>query len=81
MVHGEESSAVSTETRALTGAVAAIRAMVAVMTGQDAEAVMLARQAKDLIPIINLWDRAATAWALGYALRSPGALGRGTRRI
>ncbi len=73
-VYGEETSTASAETRAFAGAVAAIRAMVAVMTGQDAEAIMLARQAMDLIPINNLWDRAATAWALGYALRSQGHL-------
>lgn len=74
MVHGEESLTASTETRALAGAVAAIRAMAAVMTGEDTEAVMLARQAMELIPINNLWDRAATAWALGYAFRSQGYL-------
>ena len=74
IVHGEENPIVSTETRALAGAVAAIRSMVAVMTGQDAEAIMLGRQAMDLIPINNLWDRAATMWVLGYALRSQGHL-------
>ena len=71
---GEESETASAETRAFAGAVAAIRAMVAVMTGKDHEAILLARQARSLLPIESLWDRAATAWALGYALRSQGHL-------
>jgi LuxR family maltose regulon positive regulatory protein len=74
IVDGEESRTASAETRAYAGAVAAIRAMVAVMSGQDQEAILLARQARDLLPIDSLWDRAATAWALGYALRSQGHL-------
>jgi LuxR family maltose regulon positive regulatory protein len=62
------------EVPVLTGAIAAIRAMVAVMTGQDATAVTQAEHAREVLPAENLWDRAAAAWALGYALRSLGRL-------
>jgi LuxR family transcriptional regulator, maltose regulon positive regulatory protein len=58
----------------LAGAIAAIRAMVAVMTGQDTEAIPPARRAQELLPAERLWDRAAAAWALGYALHSQGHL-------
>ena len=56
--------------RSLAGAIAAIRAMVAVMSERDAEAITWAQQAMALLPAERLWDRAAAAWALGYALRS-----------
>ena len=56
--------------RSLAGAIAAIRAMVAVMSERDGEAIAWAGQAMDLLPAGRLWDRAAAAWALGYALRS-----------
>jgi LuxR family transcriptional regulator, maltose regulon positive regulatory protein len=67
-------SAATFETRAFKGAVAAIRAMTAVMAGQDGEAISQAQQSSELLPEENLWDRAAAAWALGYALRSLGRL-------
>ncbi|HWQ83161.1 MAG TPA: LuxR C-terminal-related transcriptional regulator [Anaerolineales bacterium] len=67
-------SAATFETRAFKGAVAAIRAMTAVMVGQDGEAISQAQQSSELLPEENLWDRAAAAWALGYALRSLGRL-------
>jgi LuxR family maltose regulon positive regulatory protein len=70
----ETSSALMGETQALMGAVATIRAMVAVMTGQDGEAISQAQRARQLLPGENLWDRAAAAWALGYAQRSLGHL-------
>jgi LuxR family maltose regulon positive regulatory protein len=60
------------EVQVLRGAVSAIRAMTAVMTGQDVEALSQAQQARELLPAGNLWDQAAAAWALGYALRSLG---------
>lgn len=60
------------ETQMLKGAVTTIRAMLAVMTGQDMQAVSLSQQARQLLPAENLWDRAAAAWALGYAQRSLG---------
>lgn len=68
------SSKVVSENQALKGAAQAIRAMSAVMKGQDAEAIHLAQQALALLPAGNRWDRAAAAWALGYGLRSQGRL-------
>ena len=67
-------SAAAFEARSFKGAVAAIRAMTAVMAGQDIEAISQAQQSSELLPEENLWDRAAAAWALGYALRSLGRL-------
>jgi LuxR family maltose regulon positive regulatory protein len=63
-----------TECHALIGAVAAIRAMFAVMTGQDSEAITQSEHAIAVLPAENMWDRAAAAWALGYAQRSLGRL-------
>jgi LuxR family maltose regulon positive regulatory protein len=72
---GEEAESLSpAEGRSLSGAIAAIRAMVATLSGQNAEAISLARHARELLPASNLWDRAAAAWALGYALHSQGHL-------
>lgn len=68
------SSPLVTESHALFGAVNAIRAMTAVMKGQDTEAISRAQQAMELLPASNLWDRAAAAWVLGYAQRSLGHL-------
>jgi LuxR family transcriptional regulator, maltose regulon positive regulatory protein len=62
------------EARSLVGAIAALRAMAAVMTGQDAEAISLAREARALLPGHSLWDRATAAWVLGYASHSQGCL-------
>jgi LuxR family maltose regulon positive regulatory protein len=62
------------ETRALKGALAAVRAFTNVAMGQDAQAVSQAQQARELLPAGNLWDRAAAAWALGYTRFTQGRL-------
>jgi LuxR family maltose regulon positive regulatory protein len=62
------------ETRALKGALAAVRAFATVTLGQDAEAVSQAQQARELLPAGNLWDQAAAAWALGYTMFTQGHL-------
>jgi LuxR family maltose regulon positive regulatory protein len=58
----------------LNGAILAVRAMAAVMSGRDIEAVQLANLAWEGLPETCAWDRAAAAWALGYAERSLGHL-------
>lgn len=58
----------------LLGAACAVEAMSAVMLGQDEAAVRLAIQARELLPAGDAWNRAAAAWALGYAQRSLGHL-------
>lgn len=70
----ETESIIPGEGQALAGAIAAIRAMAAAITSQDAEAISQAQLARELLPAGNLWDRAAAAWALGYALQSQGHL-------
>jgi LuxR family maltose regulon positive regulatory protein len=60
--------------RSLAGSIAALRAMAAVMIGQDAEAIPQARKARELLPDNSLNDRTSAAWALGYALHSQGHL-------
>ena len=62
------------EDRGLDGAIAALRSMTAVMSGRDAEAVERAQYAQVLLPPGDLWNRATSAWALGYARRSLGDL-------
>jgi ATP/maltotriose-dependent transcriptional regulator MalT len=54
--------------------IAAVRAMTAVMAGREAEAIELAKQARAWLSPDQDWDRATTAWALGYAERSLGHL-------
>jgi LuxR family maltose regulon positive regulatory protein len=54
------------------GAAAAVRAMLAVMSGGEDKAISLAEVALALLPPTALWDRAAACWALGYARRSLG---------
>jgi len=56
------------------GATLAVRAMLAVMAGDDAEAVQLAQRALERLPASALWDRATANWALGYGRRSLGDL-------
>jgi LuxR family transcriptional regulator, maltose regulon positive regulatory protein len=62
------------ETQAMRGSIAAVRAMTAVMAGREAEAIGLANQAREWLSPDQDWDRATTAWALGYAERSLGHL-------
>jgi LuxR family maltose regulon positive regulatory protein len=62
------------EGRSLGGSIAGLRAMAAVMVGQDAEAIPHALLARELLPANSLNDRIAVAWALGYALHSQGRL-------
>jgi LuxR family maltose regulon positive regulatory protein len=62
------------EEKSFTGAIEALRAMAAVMTGHEADAILPARHARELLPAEDLWNRSSTAWALGYALRSQGNL-------
>jgi LuxR family maltose regulon positive regulatory protein len=62
------------EVLALKGSVAAIRALVAVTTGRDAEAISQAQQVFELVPAENLWERSSAAWAIGYARWSQGSL-------
>jgi LuxR family maltose regulon positive regulatory protein len=62
------------QAQAILGAAAALEAMAAAMTGRDPESVALARQACELLPPDDAWNRATAAWALGYAQRSLGNL-------
>lgn len=62
------------ERQAMQASIAAVRAMKAVMSGHDAEAVRLANQSRELLLPGQTWDWATTAWALGFAERSLGNL-------
>lgn len=62
------------ETQAMQASITAVRAMTAVMSGSEAEAIRLANQSRELLLPGQTWDQATSAWALGYAERSLGHL-------
>jgi LuxR family maltose regulon positive regulatory protein len=62
------------EIRSFHGSISAIRAMVAVMAGQDLEGLSQAGYALTVLPADQDWDRSTVAWARGYAERSLGHL-------
>jgi LuxR family transcriptional regulator, maltose regulon positive regulatory protein len=62
------------ERQRMRASIAAVRAMTAVMTGRDLQAIALANQSRELLLPGQTWDQATTAWALGYAERSLGHL-------
>ncbi len=74
-IRGRASESLSqAELMSFKGSMAAIRAMCATLLMNNSEAVALARQARELLPPENLWDRAAAGWALGFALHMQGKL-------
>ncbi len=70
-----ESESISPEERrSISGSIAAIRAICMSLLGKTAQAISLAKQAGELLPPENLWDRAVAGWALGFALHMQGNL-------
>ncbi len=62
------------EAQALRGAVATVRAVGAVLTGQDGEAVSQALRARELLPPGDLFDHYLVAWVLGNSMLTYGRL-------
>jgi len=64
----------ATETRDMLGNIAAMRAYVAVVTGDFSHAIELANLAGETLSESSLWARSVFQWALGYAHRMRGDL-------
>ena len=62
------------ETRALKGAVAAVRGFNAVIMGQDDEALIQLQRARQWVPAENLFDLSLIAWAYGNTMLTQGRL-------
>jgi LuxR family maltose regulon positive regulatory protein len=62
------------ETRALHGAIAAVRAFTAVIMGQNVEGLSQALLARELLPIKDLFDQSLVAWAFGRIMQMEGNL-------
>lgn len=67
-------SARADESRALEGAIAAVRAFCDAVLLREAEALARVRQARELLSPGDLFSQSLVAWALGYALQSRGFL-------